>query len=255
MKKLIFCLTLSLLVAIPASTFAFGFEIAAGGWRQSPSGDLSYEGETAEDNLSVDDDLNYDDESAVMARAKLDMPMFFPNIYLMFSPMEFSGDGQKDVNFTFGDIDFSGGVDFYSEVNLDAYDIALYYGLPFLRTATGGMLNVDLGLNVRIIDFEGRIEQEDTGLEESESYVLPLPMGYIGAQVTPFDRIGIEGELRAITYEGNFYYSMIGRVKVKIFGPVFGAVGYRKDAISVDVDDFEMDLDFGGMFLEAGFKF
>jgi outer membrane protein len=255
MKKLIVCLTLSLFVAFPATTFAFGVEFAAGGWRQSPSGDLSYKAESSQDVISIDDDVNYADDSAVIARAKIDMPLFIPNIYLMFSPMSFSGDGSKDVDFEFGDVTFSSNVDFYSELTLDAYDIALYYDIPFLKTATDGFLNIDLGLNIRVIDFYGRVVQEDTGLEESESYTLPVPMVYLGAQVMPLDWVGVEGEFRGISYEGNYYYSLIGRVKVKIYGPIFGAVGYRLDTVSIDVDDFEADIDFSGMFLEAGFKF
>ena len=66
------------------------------------------------------------------------MPLLIPNIYLMATPMEFEATGSKSVNFTFGDRTFTGNTNFTSSLQLDHYDIAFYYGLPFVKTATLG---------------------------------------------------------------------------------------------------------------------
>ena len=103
-------------------------------WRQDPSGDIGYKGES----LSLDNELKYDTKSKVFGRVKIDMPLVIPNIYLMATPMKFDGDGSKNANFTFGDKTFAGNAPFSSSLKLDHYDVALYYGLPFLKTATLG---------------------------------------------------------------------------------------------------------------------
>lgn len=241
------------LVSSPA--YAIGLEVAAGGWYQEPSGDLSYEAITINDVLDVEDDLNYDGETRLQGRAKIDMPLFLPNIYLVAAPTEFDGDGQKNVNFTFGGETFDGNIPFYSKLTFDQYDIALYYDVPFLRTATLNNLNIDIGINVRIVDLEAEVRQDATGLSEKESATVPIPMVYLGVQFTPLDWLAIEAEGRGIALSDNSVYSLIGRLRFDVFGPVFLAGGYRYDKVDVDEDDVEVDFTIQGPFAEVGFSF
>jgi len=256
MKKFMPIVILFLILIVPAASYALGLEFAVGGWKQSPKGDLSYEAVTANDKLDLERDANYDDETRFTARLKIDMPLLIPNIYLMASPMEFDGTGVKTANFKFGDIpNFSANVPFYSKITLDHYDIGFYYGIPFIKTASAETVNVDVGLNVRIYDFEVEIRQDATSLEESEDFTLPLPMAYLALQIKPVDKLAIEAEARGISISGNQIYSLTGRVKFNVFGPVFAAAGYRYDKLKIDEDDVEVDIDFSGPFIEAGFKF
>ena len=147
------------------------------------------------------------------------MPLFFPNIYLMATPMEFNETGRKSGGFTFGDYNFDPGP-FDSKTCLDSYDIGLYYGIPLLKTATLKKLNIDIGINIRLIDFDVSIHQASSGLDESESGVLPVPMVFAAVQFTPIKKLSFEVEGRGISISGNDLFSLIGRVKVKIFGPV-----------------------------------
>jgi len=255
MKKRILGVSLLLILLMPVASHAIGFEFAIGGWSQSPGGDLSYKLLADTDKLDLENDLKYDDASQFFGRLKIDMPLLFPNIYLMATKMNFDGIGRKSANFKFGDINFTQNVDFYSEMTLDHYDIALYYGIPFVSTATAGLLNIDVGLNVRVIDFSAKIRQDTLSLEESESFTLPVPMVFVGAQVKPIERLSIEGEARVVSYGGNSLYSLIGRVKVKVFAGLFAAGGYRYDGIVIDEEDVDVDISFSGPFLEAGFQF
>ncbi len=255
MRKKIVLLSLMLALCLPAISHAFGIEIAGGFWYQSPDGDLAYEKISANDRLDLEDDLNYDDEFQLSGRLKLDMPLLFPNIYLMVTPMNWDEKGQKDVDFEFGGISFQGNVPFESKLEMDHVDAALFYGLPFLETATAGMLNVELGLNVRVMDFKAEIKQEATGLKESTTYILPIPMVYLGVQLEPFDWLAFEGEGRGIGYSGDHYYSLIGRLKIKPFGPFFIAGGFRYDDVDIDHQDVLVDANFSGPFAEVGFEF
>jgi hypothetical protein len=40
---------------------------------------------------------------------------------------------------------------------MDHYDVALYYSIPFLKTATLGIFNIEAGLNARIFDLSNVI--------------------------------------------------------------------------------------------------
>jgi outer membrane protein len=240
---------------MPLSSHAIGLEIAGGAWYQSPSGFLSFDEIVPDDQLDIEDDLNYDDEFQFSGRLKLDMPLFIPNIYLMLTPTNWEETGQKDVDFSFGGIDFSADVPFKSELKMDHIDVALFYGLPFVETATAGVFNIDLGLNVRVLDFEASIRQPDTDLKVSEDYILPIPMLYLGAQIEPFDWLAFEGEGRGILISNDHYLSFIGRLKVKPIGPFFIAGGYRYDDVEIDYQDVVVEADFSGPFAEIGLEF
>ncbi|MBI4689376.1 MAG: TIGR04219 family outer membrane beta-barrel protein [Nitrospirae bacterium] len=237
--------------AVPNIVSAIGFEGAIGAWSQDPSGDLSYKGES----LSVENELKYDAETKAFGRVKVELPLMFPNIYFMVTPMKFEGEGSKDINFTFGDQTFNANVPFSSSARLDHYDICLYYGLPFLKTASLGKFKGEVGLNVKIIDFEAEITQSSLGLSASKSLTLPIPMIYVGAQFNPVKLIGIEGEVRGITYSSNHYYDLIGRVKVRPIEHAFIAGGYRYENVKIDESDVIAELDFSGPFIEVGVEF
>lgn len=253
MKKLMPIIIFIIIFTVPTASYALGLEFAVGGWKQSPQGYLSYELVTENDELDLERDCKYDDETRFTGRIKIDMPLFLPNIYLMASPMEFEGTGSKTIDFNFGGEIIKGNVPFYSKLTLDHYDIGLYYGIPFIETITAETINIDIGLNIRIYDFKVEIKQDTT--EESESSTLPIPALYLATQIKPFEKLAIEAEARGISYSGNQLYSLIGRVKVTVFGPVFAAAGYRYDKIKIDEEDVEVDMDFSGPFIEAGFKF
>jgi outer membrane protein len=264
MKKITICAGIFFFtIMLAAEAFALpgiDVEAAIGGWMQSPAGDVSYisGGLTGLDTtLDFEDDFKYDDQTRLSGRVKVDIPVV-PSVYLMASPSEFDGDGLKDVDFSFGDFDFSGTEPFYSKVTLNQYDIGLYYSIPLLKTATLKKLNVDVGLNARIMDIKGEIEQDSTvyGLvKEEASETIPVPMLYLAAQFTPIERIALEAEGRGISIGGNTVMSVIARLRVKVFGPAFAAAGYRFDSIDIDEDDVKLDTDIAGPFFEAGVKF
>ena len=236
---------------------AAGVEIALGGWQQALSGTLGYKALSSGDILDLERDLNFDDETRVTGRIKIDMPAFLPNIYLTGAPAEFEGVGGKTISFTFGDTSFNANAVLTSKLTVNQYDVALYYGLPFVKQASAGVFNIDLGINVRILDLEATVTGESGAatVTERNSITLPVPMAYVAFQIVPMDRLSFEAEGRGISIGGNKLYSLTGRVRYQFAGPVFIAGGYRFDKLDVDEDDVVADVDIQGPFIEAGLKF
>jgi len=247
------------LALVPGAASAAGIELAVGIWNQTPNGDISYKSSLAQDNLSIVDNLKYQDQNRVFGRVKIETPLLLPNVYLMATPLGFSETGNKNTSFKFGNVSFAANVPLTSEVKLDHYDIGLYYGIPGLKTATAGLLNVELGIDARIIDFQARVSGQDAlsglSVSESKSMIIPVPLAYLGFQVKPFKWLSAEGEARGIAYENSHYYDLIGRVKLKPFGPVFAAAGYRYEKIRIDRNDVKVDARIDGPFGEVGIEF
>jgi len=242
------------MVVIPYKAFAFfGVEASVGYWRQAPSGTLEYKG----DSLNLQNDLNLGDNNQVVARVKVELPLVLPNIYVMATPMSFNGTNQLTRPITYGNITFDANAPIQSTFKMDHYDLAFYYPIPLLKTATLGKLNVELGLDARYINFDGSITGSVSGVTttSSKSATIVVPMIYAGVQVKPISAFSIEGEFRGIDYGSRHYYDYIGRLKVMPFGPLFISGGYRSEQIKIDQSDVMANVKFSGPFVEAGVSF
>lgn len=228
-------------------------EGAVGGWRVSPSGSMAYRGE----HLDLEDDFSFDEEDEIFGRLKINTPFVIPNLYLMATPLEYKGTSTRTETFKFGDYEFEASADFKSRLTLDHYDIGLFYNVPLLKGLTLNRLNLEAGLNARILDAEAEVEQKVGGqrLYEKKSETIPIPMIYLGLGLYPVERLGLEAEVRGISYSDYEILSMIGRIKVRAVGPVFVSGGYRHDIFDIEEDDLIIDVDFSGPFLETGVKF
>ncbi len=263
MKKFVLPVVLGFFLIFPVIAFALpgiDVEITVGGWAQTPSGDLSYVTGVPgiDDALDLETDLGFDDQTRIIGRVKIDLPVV-PNIYLVAAPMEFDGSKTVDTGFTFGNETFTAGTIISSRLTLNQYDVGLYYGIPFLKTATSDKLGVDLGVNARIMQIKAEITGQSVGgsiaVSEEKSITVPIPMVYLAVQFNPVERFAIEAEARGLSVGDNKIFSVIGRAKAKVFGPAFVAGGYRYDSIDIDEEDVLADVSFSGPFLEAGVSF
>jgi len=255
MKKSVWLFCFIFMLSVPGTSLGFGIEFSLGAWYEQPNGTLSYDDSSDADDLSLQSDLGYGDKWQPTGRLKIDMPSIIPNIYFMYTPMKWNETGSTNTNFTFGDETFQANVDFKSELKMNHLDFALFYGLPGVQTATADVLNIDLGLDFRLMDFKAEINQQDTGLKASQSYFLPIPMIYGAMQIEPVNWIALDLEGRAVAYDSNHYLSLIGRLKVMPFGPLFVAGGYRYDNFKIDYKDVDVDANFRGPIAEIGFDF
>ncbi len=111
-----------------------GLEAAIGVSYQDSQGGLVFNG----DSLDLNNDLRFNRAAQFFGRVKIDMPLIIPNLYLMATPLRFDGTATDNLSFKFGDQTFNAGIPFSSTLRLDHYDLALYYGLPFVKQATLG---------------------------------------------------------------------------------------------------------------------
>ena len=251
-----------ILVSCLVSTVqAASVEVAVGGWRQAISGTFSYQGLSSNDIIDLEENLTFDDETVVLGRVKIETPAFVPNFYLVGAPAEFEGTGSKSTTLKFGDTTFNADTALSSKIQAIQYDIGIYYGLPFIKSATAGKLNLDVGLNVRVADLEAEVTGTSGAgtVIERENLLIPVPMLYLALQFSPIDAIAFEVEGRGISIGDNSFYSLTGRLRYQFAGPVFIAGGYRFDKLEIDDDDdgddLLVDIELAGPFFELGLKF
>ena len=251
------CCILLLIGFSYGSSAAVELELAVGGWQQSINGTLGYQALTDSDIIDLDEELSFDDEARLTGRIKLELPLFFPNFYIVAAPSQFEGTGDKSVAFNYGDVTFNANAQLNSKITMDQYDIGLYFGLPFIKTGTVGKLNADIGLNLRIIDLETSITGMSGAITvtERQSITVPVPMLYLGIQFMPTDQFSIEAEGRGVSIGDNQLFSLLGRARYQWKGPLFVSCGYRYDKVDVDEDDVVADVDFSGPFVEVGLSF
>lgn len=237
------------LLICPVTSFAMDIEAAVGLWHQVPSGNLGYKG----NSLSIDDELNLGSENQFMARLKLNLPVFLPNLYFMGTWTDFTGRGQTSLPFKFGDFTFSNGVPFDSKLQYNHYDIALFYPIPLLKTATLNKLNLELGLDARIVNLRAQVSQQ--AVTQTEDLTAVVPMLYAGVQIRPVKYLGIEGEIRGLAIGSEDVFDVIGRVKVKPISLLFISAGYRYESINIDQSGLKADFKIKGPFIETGVEF
>jgi len=224
------------------------------GRSSSPKGDISYKPPIPNRALSSEDDLNYGSEIRPDGRLVLEFPRYFPNLYVMATSIEYEGEGRKNIRFNFNDKTFTADTLFSSQFTMNEIDLALYYDIPFVRTLSSDRLNIDLGLNVRAIDFDGHVEQDLLG-KASQSFIVPIPMVFGALQFQPLGALALEAEGRGISIGANKAFSIVGRIRWDVMDHVFAAGGYRYDKFDIDYQGVLIDTDISGPFFEAGLSF
>jgi len=267
MKKITF-LGLGSIFVLAGSSKAgplIDFETSIGLIQQKPSGYVSYEAESDNDRIDVKNDARLGDETKPWVKFKLEHPIpVIPNIKLAYMPMKFDGSGNVARTITWGDYRYDLNAGFNLSVELDRVDTTLYYNFPFIKTATAGKLDVEFGLNVRTIMFDGKLDGKTTApgnprVTESASITLPIPMGHLAAEIRPISLVSLVGELNYIGYNKNAYYDYVAslRLNPRVRTPLkpFVEVGYRHEKLKIDVQDVKTDLNIKGLYGLVGVRF
>ncbi len=220
-----------------------------GGWDQGLSGEFSDAGNRSFD---LEDDAGLDDTSNVYVWAQLEHPIFLlPNIRLEHTRFDTDGNGTVERNFTFRGENFQVREDVSSEFELNQTDIIGYYSI------WDTLVDLDLGLDVRLVDGDVAIQSQRTGRTASESFTAPVPMAYAAAR---FDVPGTGAWIRAqgsgVGFDGNSYLDARATM-----GYTFGfgggvELGYRRQDLEIDdVDDVDGDLEIDGAFAGVYYAF
>lgn len=255
-----------LLAGSSKAGFLIDFEASIGAVQQKPSGYVSYKAGSVADRIDVKNDARLGDKTKPWAKFKLEHPIpVIPNIKLAYMPMKFDGSGVLTRDINWGGRTYQANADFSLSVKLDRVDTTLYYNLPFIKTATAGKLDVEFGLNVRTVMFDGKLSGKESGtgqsISESKSITLPIPMGHLAAEIRPINQVSLVGELNYISYSKNTYYDYAAGLRLNSHGllrtPIkpFVEVGYRYEKLKIDEQDVKTDLKIKGLYGLVGVRF
>jgi len=255
MKKIIALVSVGI---IPCSAYAvpgIDGEISAGYIKQDISGWVNYKGTEAD----IDNDLKIGTENSFFIRAKLEHPVpLLPNIKLMYERMRFSGDGRVQRSFTFGNVTVNVNERVQTKLDLDHYDIVLFYNLPFINMLQ--VIDGEVGLNIRVIDFYGKVRDVDQNQEDSTSFLVPIPMLHGSLEIKPVDLFSFLIEANGIAYQGHHYYDVSGELRIKpVKTPVanlFIGFGYKYEKLKIDdIDDTSADIKIKQPYAQLGLLF
>ncbi len=267
MKKAVLGLgSIFLLAGSSKAGTLFDFELAIGAIQQKPSGYVSYEAIQDADRIDVKNDARLGDKTKPWAKFKLEHPIpLIPNIKLAYIPMKFDGSGVLTRDINWGGRTYQANADFNLSVKLDRVDATLYYNFPFIKTATAGKLDVEFGLNVRTIMFDGTLSgierSTSQSISESKSITLPIPMGHLAAEIRPIKQVSLVGEINYIGYSKNAYYDYAAGLRLNSHGLVqiafkpFVEVGYRYEKLKIDEESVKADLKVKGLYALVGVRF
>lgn len=237
MKKIV-------LATMVATTFGMadfiGGEINLGYYSHTPTGTA----QNKDDIVDIKDDLNWKNENDIFFKAYIEHPLpMIPNIKIGYTGFKQEGSGTVTDTFSWGGIQlFSLSDDVYSKLDLNFYDITLYYEL------LDNWLNLDMGLNIKY--FDGAIDIETTKKHEHNDIQLPLPMLYLKARLDiPTTNLSFQAEGDYISYEENNIYDLEIGARYEIVVGFGIEVGYKSLKIKIDnVEDFSMDANFNGVY-------
>ncbi len=233
-----------LLASLLTTTFSFadfiGGEVDLGFYTHSPSGTA----QNGDDSVDIENDLNWESENDIFLKVYFEHPLpIIPNIKLGYTGFTQEGSGTTTDSFTWGNIDlFRANEEVYSKLELDIYDITLYYEL------LDNWLNFDAGLNIKYLN--GSIDVDSTTQHEHNTIDLPIPMLYAKAKIDiPTTNLSFQAEGDFISYDDNTIYDLEIGARYNIALGLGIEAGYKTFKIKIDdVDDISMDADFNGIY-------
>ncbi|MCO6411173.1 MAG: TIGR04219 family outer membrane beta-barrel protein [Thiogranum sp.] len=251
MKQILpFTLLLSTFPALSCAD-AIGVQAGAASWSYDISGSVRYKTEDSANDIDVNDDLGYDDDSLGFIYVMIDHPLpLIPNVKISRTNIDTDADGRLSQTVTYGNVTFNANEDVSSEVQLDQTDITLYYRI------LDNVANLDLGLNAKYIDAESTITGATSGTESADISGW-VPMLYAGVGIDlPFTGLSVSADGSAIGYQDSTFYDYSVRASYTTPWHLGVDVGYR--AVKLDLDDFDdsfADVEFDGPYAGAYLKF
>ncbi len=252
MKRNLSCaLLLTMLLTPAAYADALGIQAGVNSWNYDISGTLRYKSQDSSNDIDVNDDLGYDDDSLTHLYAIFDHPLpMIPNIKVSMTNIDTSSNGQLSGSVVYGNTTFNVNENVSSELKLEQIDLTLYYRI------LDNVANFDLGLNLKYIDAEGTISGENSGTESADiSAVVPMLYAGVGVDL-PFTGLSVSADGSVIGYQDNTFYDFT--VKANYTTPwLLGVdVGYRTLKLDLDdLDDSYSDVEFEGPYAGVYLQF
>jgi outer membrane protein len=240
MKKL---LAVAIVAATPMMAQAdllFTAKAGVSSWNAEASGDVDGDTDVGKDGLNLDSENN----NVLFAAFEHPLP-FIPNIKIMKTDLDLTGEGTADINF----LNLNFPEDTSSQFDLSHTDLTLYWGIPLPIP----YLDINFGLTARQFDGLVSVKGKNSGNEEKVDLDFTMPMGYLNVDLaTPFG-IYARADLNAIAYDGNGITDTaiaLGYTLPIPFVDVNLEAGHRTISVKTDADtaDVETDIEVAGMF-------
>jgi outer membrane protein len=221
----------------------FTVKVGASSWNAEATGDVDDDIDVGKDGLNLDSENN----NVLFFAFEHPLPIL-PNIKIMKTALDLTGEGTEDYNFS--GISFEGNTS--SQFDLSHTDLTLYWGVPLPIP----YLDINFGLTAR--QFDGVVTVEGTNNlgfsdKKSEDLDFILPMGYLNVEVaTPFG-VYARADLNSISYGGNGITDTSIALGYTLPIPLVDVnleAGRRSITVKTDDDmsDVETDIELAGMF-------
>ena len=217
-------------------------------WQPQPSGDVASDG----DDFDLEDDFGFDRSRTNILEFGLEHPVpALPNLRLRHWSLDESTTATIEQERRFGPVTFTDEEDVRAEYDLALTDATFYY------SPLDNVVELDLGVTLRYADTEVELasRERDERVRAGGSVILPL--AHAGARVDlPLTGLYLSGELNVIRAGGNGLRDVragIGWEAARLIGV---EAGYQSLRIDIDdVDDLDADIDLGGPYVAARFRF
>ncbi len=240
-------------------------ELGVGAWTPTLGGHLNFTGGDAAGTEVEFDDMEYEkDNGKYMYMDFNHFVPVLPNIRIEKTDYKIVGEAENIPLKVFG---FLVNSDADLTIDMDQTDIIIYWSLPFVSTATGGVFDINMGLDAKKYDgtilLERKILGVSTTVEEAE-IDQTLPLIYLNFILDiPFTPIKLDATTKFVSYDGAKISDNSFKLSYKL--PFSNAlvdvnldVGYRIQNITIPdslVDDLDLDMDTKGAFYGVSVKF
>ncbi len=226
------------------------FEVGIGSWNATPSGYINYG-----NKIDLEDDLGLKSSNNTYLYADFNhfIPII-PNIRVEKQALEM--DSTLSQNISWNNTDQPIGAK--TSVDLSQTDIILYWGIPGLNLLTAGILDINVGLDLK--QFDGSITVNNKPADMS----FVVPMIYLAATIDPpFIPATISASYKNISYKDSKLNEIMTKVSIDLPIPIplidiKADVGYKKQTLTIDEslsDSLSADIKFSGMFFGVSAKF
>lgn len=236
-----------------ASADDLGFEVGYSYWKPDLKGFIKYnDNEIIDRNIQFENDLGFENKDNVnVFYAAFEHPIpVLPNIKLQYTDLKDSVSNRLERT-----IEYDG--DFYvlGDTIKSSYDLSQYDFIFYYQLIDNENIGIDLGLNGKYID--GSVNFKSTTTSTHEDFEVVIPMVYARTLFNiPDTGLGIDLEGSYVTYSGNTFYD--AKAALRYESPIGLGVeaGYRAEKLNIDdLNDFDANLKFGGLFASIFYKF
>jgi len=230
-----------------------GLSAGAGIWKASPSG--TFRPGQGSDHIDIEDDLQLNSSGNLLLWLDWDhlLPAV-PNLQVRYTRVSLDGSGTVNRSFNFRGLTIFGSEDVDTEFELDQLDLIAYYGLWL------PLIDIDLGLNFKVLDGQIQATRQTTGETERVSFTGVVPLLWARAETNlPFTGSYMGAEIGAIAYSGNSMLDTTLRLVYRnslTLGDVGVELGWKRQQIRLDdFDGTDVDVRLQGPYAAATLQF